>query len=238
MSLQWFERKNLLEEYEHILKEFITDDEIKNIQYISIRRTPKWTFLIGVNDLSKGNKILDYSPRIIIRLKEYQEQKEDYHEKRRIPKRISVFEFSIDKKQQKIKEKRILEEKRRKQILEDNILYNKWKNKPFDFFKDTNKPEGIYTEPFLHIIEDNKIKPLIIDTDLTKGLLIKKYDFIVKDRYNKEWKYIHYNKSYFKYKSDFEIKVSLSNSIGYIEINNLNEIKTVSKTTYEKWEKQ
>jgi hypothetical protein len=237
--MAWYEKINRLQELEIFFKEFLDDDIVKNIQYISIRkRYKKWILLVGINDIQYENKILSYAPQIMKNIREYQSQKDQEIEKKLLPTKMVIFKYDLEEK-----------ERKRKRLEE-------WKNNPYSFLKKTNKQDGIYISKPSFLVKDGFLMPidsffpLFKESDKIKYKVVYEdiYDFVVKDRYGKIWKYvsiktenkIYKNRTfsyYYKFSPETEVVIYFSSKIGYVSLQIKGKIIETTKQTYEKWKK-
>ena len=230
MSYAWHEKINRLEELEYYFKEYLKDEVIKNIQYISIRKIFNTrVLLVGVNDIEYENIILDFAPRIVLLVKEHQEKKDDEWENTRIPTKMRVFKYSLEEKAKK------------------KALLLKWKTEPLSCFEKTEL-ENMVADDLSYFIKDKKIFPIdntwCSDRYRLLGLnnfLFNKepdYDFIAIDRYKKEWHYVEFEGAYLKFIPPIKINITASDKVGYCKVCIDSPIKEVSRQTYINWRKQ
>ena len=233
----WYERVNRLSELKECFTEFIGDEIFKYIQYISIRnKDGSWIVLLGINNLDFETEILNYVPQILLKIKEFQENREDTHKIHKIPTKIKIFKYDME----------IVKEKQKKKKEHQKKVYD-WKKNPQKYGISTTKENGFYCEngDLIYVVDSVYF---IVENDRLFGfnawclyeicaqIFNKKYDFKVFDRYNKEWCYINVNDYYMKYKPEFELDILISNEIGKIEIGlEYQDFKTISKNTYKKW---
>ena len=230
----WYERVNRLGELKECFTEFIGDTIFKYIQYISIRNANgSWIVLLGINDLDFETEILNYAPQILLKIKEFQENREDTNRIHKIPKKINIFKYDME----------IVKDKKEHQ----KKVYD-WKKNPQKYAISTEKENGFYyeNEQLIYVVDSVYF---IVKNERLFGfnawciyeigaqIFNKKYDFKVFDRYNKEWCYIKIGDKYMKYRPEFKLAILISNSIGKIEIElkNNQDFKDITKNTYDKW---
>ena len=98
------EKVNKFVDYEHIFENHFDEETIRSIQYVSLRQVSTWKncyILIDLNDMSYQDKILNHSTAILRDIRKHQSELADSLEKSKQPKSLSVFEFSIEKRNSK-----------------------------------------------------------------------------------------------------------------------------------------
>lgn len=234
--MAWYEKVNRLEELKECFTELIGDEIFKHIQYVSIRKTYKnWIALVGINDMEIETELLNFAPQIILKIKEFQLNKNDELERQRIPARIEVFKFDLS-----VVKERKEEKKKQKQLIEE------WIKNPYNFAKDANKEDGFYSVLGMMFVVKNKKefsvnKPFGCNNWFREifapAILNKQYSFKITDRYNKVWCYITDDKTFIKYKQGFDFSMHMSKNIEYLDLKlDNNAIIKISKNTYKKWE--
>ena len=231
MSSNYKQKINKLEEYEPFFKTCLDDEVIKSIQYISHRKNNyKWILLVGINNLDFSEKILSFASRILLDIKKDMKEK---NEDKKIPKDIQIFEYNL----QKAREKK--EERKEKMCA--------WEKDPLSFFETTEEEEKVTNSCIIKAVEGIKyIMPINFRgsslfektrTRVLAYLLLKKWDFIVMDRYENYIIYLKVNDMYWKFKLEEinNIQMLTSYEIGFCELRSNCYPTKVTQKTYEKW---
>ena len=236
MRLPWKERINRLDEFEPFFREYLDDEIIKSIQYISLRKKSYGghMILVGVVNMDYKEKIETYAPRILKEIREHQEKSEDEWEKQKLPKKLDVFEFNLEKAKEK-KEQRKLEEKHQKE----------WYDNPKDFLEKTNLSNR-------YLREEQKLiyNGLIISIDHSEVIFSKipvkcriltgKYDFEVTYKSGKTYRFLRDSNKYYRFSTIYQdgLQIYLSSKVGVCNIGGGTEtLYDTTKETYLKHKK-
>jgi len=234
MSTYWKEKINRLDEFEKFFKDYLSSEAIKSIQYISLRKKT-WgghLILVGITNMDFKEIIETYAPRILKEIREYQETKEtdDIYENSRLPKKLEVFEFNLEKKKKKDKEKR-----------EEQKKINEWLKNPKDYLEKTDLPNQYLPSKKIIIY-----KGLIIPIDHTEiifrnipakcRILMNEYDFEAVNKKGYSYRFLETNGKYYKFKNDYKdnLEIRLTSKIGVCSIweKDCSGLKEVLKQTY------
>lgn len=215
----WKEKENKFTEYEQIFENHLDEATIKTIQYVSLRRTSTWKnciILIGLNNLSFQDKIINHSTAILRDIRKHQSAHKDFSEQSKQPNKLSIFEFSIEKKKEK------------QQRMEQ------WRSNPKSLLERTNLSNQAENN---FLIKDGYVYTILpkqySNNKIFGCMYLNDFDFEVIDRYGKEWKYAYRDNRYFKYNKT--PRLLITDKVGLFEYSGKYEQTT--KHTYEKWKK-
>lgn len=217
----WKEKANKFPDYEQIFESHLDEETIKTIQYVSLRRTSAWNnciILIGLNDLSYENKIIDHSTAILRDIRKYQSAHSDISEQSKQPKKLSIYKFSYEKKKEK--QQRIAQ----------------WNNNPKSVLEKTNLPntpenDFLIANGYIYSILQNKYTRT--SNKIFGCMYLNDFDFEAIDQNGKQWKYAYRDNKYYKYnKMPTLLKTEKIGFFSYFG----NYVQT-TKPTYDKWKK-
>lgn len=234
----WKEKINRLDEFEKFFSNYLEEEIVKSIQYISLRKKNYGghMILIGITNMEFKERIETYAPRILKEIREYQETKEtdDDYENSRLPKKLEIFEFNLEKKKEKDKQKKLDKQKR-----------DEWYADPFNFLEKTDLPNQyipeekkiIYNGCIIPIDHHN---PIYKDASVRCRIFMDEFDFEITDKKGVVYRFLEDNGKYYKFKKDYkdEFSIRLSANVGEcLLVGNSPSNKETTKATYEKHRK-
>ena len=234
MGTYWREKINRLDEFEQFFKNYLNDKIIKSIQYISLRKqTYKgYLILVGITDISFKEKILTYAPRILKEIREYQEKKgtDDHYEKLRIPTKLDIFEFNLEKKKKKDEQRK-----------EEQKKIEEWYLNPQKFLEKTNLPNQYIPnkEKIIFnglIISINHSKTMSKDTSIKCRIFMGDFDFEKTYKTGLTYRFLKDHAKYYKFRNTYKdtLEIRPTNKIGTCIIvgNDCSALKEITKKTY------
>jgi hypothetical protein len=234
----WKEKINRIDEFEQFFSNYLEEEIVKSIQYISLRKKNYGghMILIGITNMDFKERIETYAPRILKEIREYQETKEtdDDYENSRLPKKLEIFEFNLEKKKEKDKQKKLDKQKK-----------DEWYANPKDFLEKTDL-QNQYIPKEKKIIYNGLIIPIDHSDIIHKNtsahcrIFMGEFDFETTDKKGNIYRFLEENGKYYKFKKDYKdnLEIRLSGKIGECLLwqKSCQNIE-ITKATYEKHRK-
>lgn len=180
-------------------------------------------------DIGLKEKIETYAPRILKEISEHQEKSDDKWKKQRLPKKLEVFEFNLEKAKEK-KEQKKREEKK----------LQEWYDNPRNFLEATNLPDQYIPEE-QKVIYNGLIIPIdhseVIFSDIPAKcrILVGEYDFEKKYKSGKKYRFLKDGNKYYRFSTKYKdcLKIHLTNKIGIcITREEGEQLQDTTKVTY------